>query len=136
MEFLERALRAGVGAIVTYQDVIDLWNEFENVRNEREMNRPDVWTTSASATGTGLAGISGVTATQSGAAATGHAQAQSMALSSSQQRTVVPVSVIPKVSSPSGSVRVVPGAMQSGGGSATEPGMISGSRGTVQGSHS
>ncbi|KAJ9649844.1 hypothetical protein H2198_010831 [Neophaeococcomyces mojaviensis] len=53
MEFLERALRANVGAIVTYQDVIDLWTEFETVRNEREMNRPDVWTTSTGPTGIG-----------------------------------------------------------------------------------
>lgn len=50
LEFMEHALRANVGAIITLQDVVNVWNEFENVRNEREMNRPDVWTTTTQIT--------------------------------------------------------------------------------------
>lgn len=46
MEFMERALRANCGAIVTFQDVLNLWNEFEKVRDEQALNRPDVWANS------------------------------------------------------------------------------------------
>lgn len=45
LEFMERALCANCGAIVTFQDVLNLWNEFEKVRDEKAMNQPDVWTT-------------------------------------------------------------------------------------------
>lgn len=45
LEFMERALCANCGAIVTFQDVLNLWNEFERVRDEKAMNQPDVWTT-------------------------------------------------------------------------------------------
>lgn len=48
IEFLERTLRANIkGVVVTHQDVLDLWHEFENVINERDMNRPDAWATTS-----------------------------------------------------------------------------------------
>lgn len=44
IEFMERTLRANIrGVVVTHQDVLDIWHEFENVINERGMNRPDAW---------------------------------------------------------------------------------------------
>jgi len=44
IEFMERTLRANIqGVVVTHQDVLDIWHEFENVIHERDMNRPDAW---------------------------------------------------------------------------------------------
>ena len=44
VEFMERTLRANIqGVIVTHQDVLDIWHDFETVINERDMNRPDAW---------------------------------------------------------------------------------------------
>lgn len=54
IEFTERKLRAGI--TVTYQQCIDLWNAYENVREDATKNHPDTWTNwnaSTSASGTG-----------------------------------------------------------------------------------
>lgn len=45
IEFLERSLRARVGAVVTFDDVKDLWTDFATAQKEQMMNRPDVWAT-------------------------------------------------------------------------------------------
>ncbi|KAK5949214.1 hypothetical protein OHC33_009755 [Knufia fluminis] len=44
IELTERTLRAGIPCTyITYQHFLDLWHEYENVINERDMNRPDAW---------------------------------------------------------------------------------------------
>ncbi|KAK5087561.1 hypothetical protein LTR24_006601 [Lithohypha guttulata] len=51
IEFMERTLRANIlGVVVTHQDVLDIWHEFENVINERDMNRPDAWASTSVST--------------------------------------------------------------------------------------
>lgn len=49
IEFQERTLRAGLhGVYVTYQDVLDLFDEYEKIILERDINRPDAWATVSS----------------------------------------------------------------------------------------
>lgn len=44
IEFIERALRADVpGTLVTYHDVIKIWQEYEDVLKEHDVNKPDAW---------------------------------------------------------------------------------------------
>lgn len=51
IEFTERTLRANIrGVVVTHQDVLDIWHEFQNVINERDMNRPDAWASTSVST--------------------------------------------------------------------------------------
>lgn len=46
IEFKERTLRANLtNEVVTYQDVLDIWQEYETVFKERDINRPDAWAT-------------------------------------------------------------------------------------------
>lgn len=47
IEFKDRILRSGA-AQVTYRDVLDIVDRYEGVLDERDMNRPDTWTTQAS----------------------------------------------------------------------------------------
>lgn len=46
IEFTERILRASMtDTVVTYQDVLKIWQDYENVFVERDINRPDAWAT-------------------------------------------------------------------------------------------
>jgi len=60
IEFMERQLRASInGVVVTYQDVLDIWHEYETVVKERDMNRPDAWASVKVSTKDGAAGRRG-----------------------------------------------------------------------------